>query len=57
MTITQAVSQLPPDPHALDWMIAALVEGMNITDALGFAWEQYNALNQQRPAFVRGNRQ
>ena len=57
MSVKDAVSKLPPSPHALHWLFAAMAEGMNTVDALAFAWGQYNALNQQRPAFIRGNRQ
>lgn len=57
MTISDAISKLPPSPHALDWMLAALAEGMTIVDALAFTWGQYDALNQQRPAFIRGIRE
>ena len=57
MTISDAISKLPPSPHALDWMLAALAEGMTIVDALAFTWGQYDALNQQRSAFIRGIRE
>lgn len=57
MTVAQAISKLPPSPHALDWMLAALAEGLSTLDALAFTWGQYDALNQQRPAFIRGIRE
>jgi len=57
MTLHQALSRLPPHPHALDWLIAGIGEGLSIGAALVFAWGQYHALNQQRRHFVKGIRE
>lgn len=57
MKLSDALSKLPPNAHAVDWLIAAIREGLTVGEAFIFAWGQHTALKQQQPAFIRGNRQ